>query len=58
MSTEPRNAEDALARLAAVIESRLPAFFELAGLPGETTEAGTPAEWLPRIASRQHPDRD
>ena len=25
MSTEPRNAEDALARLAAVIESRLPA---------------------------------
>ena len=40
------------------IESRLPAFFELAGLPGETTEAGTPAEWLPQIASRQHPDRD
>jgi len=40
------------------IESRLPAFFELAGLPGETTEAGTPAEWLPRLASRQHPDRD
>ena len=40
------------------IESRLPAFFELAGLPGETTEAGTPAEWLPRLVSRQHPDRD
>ena len=40
------------------IESRLPAFFELAGLPGETTEAGTPAEWLPQLASRQHPDRD
>src|SRR3954454_21007340 len=40
------------------IESRLPAFLELSGLPGETTEAGTPAEWLPRLASRQHPDRD
>jgi hypothetical protein len=40
------------------IESRLPAFFDLAGLPGETTEEGTPAEWLPRLASRQHPDRD
>jgi len=40
------------------IESRLPAFFDLAGLPGEMTEAGTPAEWLPRLASRQHPDRD
>ena len=40
------------------IESRLPAFFDLAGLPGETTEEGTPAEWLPRLASGQHPDRD
>ncbi|MDF3062299.1 MAG: aldehyde-activating protein [Microvirga sp.] len=40
------------------IESRLPAFFELASLPGETTEEGTPAEWLPKMASRQHPDHD
>ena len=40
------------------IESRLPAFFELAGLPGETTEQGTPAEWRPRLASRQHLARD
>jgi hypothetical protein len=40
------------------IESRLVAVFELAGLPGETTEEGTPAEWLPKLASRQHPDRD
>ena len=40
-----------------MVESRLPAFFELAGLPGETSEAGTPAEWLPRLVSRQHPDR-
>ena len=40
------------------IESRLPAFFALAGLPGETTGESTPAEWLPKLASRQHPDRD
>jgi hypothetical protein len=40
------------------IESRLPAFFELAHLPGETTEEGTPAEWLPKLASRQQPDHD
>jgi hypothetical protein len=40
------------------IESRLPAFFELAALPGETTEESTPAEWLPKLASRQHPDHD
>ena len=40
------------------IESRLPAFLELAGLPGQTTEESTPAEWLPKLASRQHPDHD
>ncbi len=40
------------------IESRLPAFATLHELPGETTEESTPAEWLPRLASRQHPDRD
>jgi hypothetical protein len=39
------------------IESRLPAFAALHELPGETTEASTPAEWLPRLVSRQHPDR-
>ena len=40
------------------VESRLPAFFELADLPGETTEEGTPADWLPKLVSRQHPDHD
>ena len=40
------------------IESRLPAFFALAALPGETTADSTPAECLPKLASRQHPDRD
>ena len=40
------------------VESRLPAFFALAELPGETTEDSTPAEWLPGLASRQHPDHD
>jgi hypothetical protein len=39
------------------IESRLPAFATLHELPGETTEDSTPAEWLAKIASRQHPDR-
>ena len=38
------------------IESRLPAFATLHELPGETTEESTPAEWLPRLTSRQHPD--
>jgi hypothetical protein len=38
------------------IESRLPAFATLHELPGETTAESTPAEWLPRLASRQHPD--
>jgi hypothetical protein len=38
------------------IESRLPAFATLHELPGETTEESTPHEWLPRLASRQHPD--
>ena len=38
------------------IESRLAAVATLHELPGETTEASTPAEWLPRLASRQHPD--
>jgi hypothetical protein len=38
------------------IESRLPAFATLHDVPGETTEESTPAEWLPRLASRQHPD--
>ena len=40
------------------IESRLPAFFDLHKLPGETTAKSTPADWLPKLASRQHPDRD
>jgi hypothetical protein len=40
------------------IESRLPEFFELHKLPGETTEESIPADWMPRLASRQHPDRD
>ena len=40
------------------VESRLPAFAELADLPGETTEEGTPADWLPKLVSRQHPDHD
>ena len=40
------------------IESRLPAFFELAGLPSETTVESTPADWLPKLTSRQHPDHD
>jgi len=40
------------------IESRLPAFATLHTLPGETTRDSTPAEWLPRLASRQHPDHD
>src|SRR5215211_4282759 len=31
------------------IESRLPAFATLHELPGETTEASTPVEWLPRL---------
>jgi hypothetical protein len=38
------------------IESRLRAFATLHALPGETTAESTPAEWLPRLASRQHPD--
>ena len=33
-------------------------FPELADLPGQTTEEGTPADWLPKLASRQHPDHD
>ena len=40
------------------IESRLAAFATLHELPGETTDESTPPEWLPRLASRQHPDRD
>jgi hypothetical protein len=40
------------------IESRLPAFLELADLPGETTEDSTPSEWLPKLTPRQHPDHD
>jgi hypothetical protein len=38
------------------IESRLPAFATLHEVRGETTEASTPREWLPRLSSRQHPD--
>ena len=38
------------------IESRLPAFATLHELPGETTEESLPREWLPKLASRQHPD--
>jgi hypothetical protein len=38
------------------IESRLAAFATLHELPGETTEDSTPAEWLSKLASRQHPD--
>jgi len=40
------------------IESRLAAFATLHELPGEATDESTPPEWLPRLASRQHPDRD
>jgi hypothetical protein len=40
------------------IESRLPAFATLHELPGKTTEESMPREWLPRLASRQHPDGD
>ena len=40
------------------IESCLPVFLELAALPGETTKDSTPAEWLPKLASRQHPDHE
>ncbi len=40
------------------IESRLPAFLELHTLPGQTTKESIPAEWLPKLASRQHPDHD
>src|SRR5918998_3651966 len=38
------------------IESRLPAFATLHELPGATTEESMPSEWLPKLASRQHPD--
>jgi hypothetical protein len=38
------------------IESRLPAFATLHELPGERTDESMPAEWLPRLVSRQHPD--
>jgi hypothetical protein len=40
------------------IESRLPAFATLHSLPSKTTQESTPAEWLPQLASRQHPDHD
>ena len=40
------------------IESRLPAFATLHELPAQTTDESTPAEWLPQLVSRQHPDHD
>ncbi|HEY8564725.1 MAG TPA: GFA family protein [Beijerinckiaceae bacterium] len=41
------------------IESRLPAFETLHRLPGTATEDDdVPANWRPKLASRQHPDHD
>ena len=40
------------------IESRLADFATLHLLPGKTTEQSTAKERMPRLASRQHPDRD
>jgi len=40
------------------IESRLPWFAGLAGLPDKTTEAAFGAEQVAQIESRQHPDHD
>jgi hypothetical protein len=40
------------------IESRLPAFEALHGLPGRATSDVEPPERLARLASRQHPDRN
>jgi hypothetical protein len=40
------------------IESRMPWFGELAGLPGSTTEDDTPPDMLARLKSRQHPDHE
>lgn len=39
-------------------ESRLPAFEKLHTLHGEATEDAVPTDWLPKLASRQHADRD
>lgn len=40
------------------VESRMPWFHELAGLPGSTTEDDIPAETMATIESYQHPDHD
>lgn len=40
------------------IESRMPWFGELAGLPGSTTEDDTPPEMMARLKSWQHPDHE
>ncbi len=40
------------------VESRLPWFADLAGLPDKTTEAAFGADQVARIESRQHPDHD
>jgi hypothetical protein len=40
------------------IESRTVDLATLAALPAETTEESSPAELLPRMRSRQHPDHD
>jgi hypothetical protein len=40
------------------VESRVPYFAELAGLPGTATEDDIPPEEMKRLASRQHPDRE
>jgi hypothetical protein len=39
------------------MESRVPFFGSIAGLPGTRTEDDVPAEARLRLASRQHPDR-
>jgi len=40
------------------IESRVPWFSDLPRLAGSRTEDDIPADFLPRLASRQHPDHD
>jgi hypothetical protein len=40
------------------IESRLPWFADLHGLPGRTTDDDIPAERMAKLRSLQHPDHD
>jgi hypothetical protein len=40
------------------LESRMPWFDSLPGLPGTTTQESVPEPMRPRLASRQHPDHD